>query len=114
MTRYFINSLCKIAFIITISGCAMLSEKQIGHITSTPSGANVYFYEDITDQILEIGKTPIDAYCKQGLWTTYLVVEKKGYEKEKIRLPKSGPFNYHFKLKRDFSTERVSPPKSLF
>ena len=84
-----------------LSGCATLSPKQEGHLTSTPPGANVFFYEPATNKKSPIGQTPGNAWCKQGIIDAYIVAEFDGYETEEWPLPKSGRIDHHFNLTKD-------------
>jgi len=83
-----------------LSGCATLSQKQEGHLTSIPNGANVYFYEPATNKRLPIGQTPTNAWCKKGIFDAYIVAELHGYETEEWLLPKSGGIDHHFNLRK--------------
>jgi len=98
-------SLIAIMIGIFIQGCATIAKKQTGKITSDPPGARVYFYEPTTDKTKDIGVTPADAWVQQGLWDIYIVAEKPGFEKEQIKIPKSGTISYHFALERSFALQ---------
>jgi hypothetical protein len=85
------------------SGCAALSPKQQGQITSSPSGATIYFLEPETNKKTAIGSTPTEAWVKAGLFDAYLLAELDGYEPEKWELPKSGDISHYFELQKDFA-----------
>ncbi|MFZ3064741.1 MAG: hypothetical protein WA277_05615 [Nitrospirota bacterium] len=85
-----------------ILGCATLSPKQEGMITSEPTGASVWLYE-ITDRKLFIGTTPTNAWVKRGLLNGWFVAELSGYESERWLVPKQGPITHHFVLQKDIS-----------
>jgi hypothetical protein len=80
-----------------------MAEKQVGHITSEPSDANVYFSEPATGHTKPIGRTPADGEIHQGLFPVYLVAEKDGYETDRILVPRNGPIDHHFVLERSFA-----------
>ena len=86
-----------------ILGCATLSPKQEGMITSEPTGASVWLYEEITDRKLFIGTTPTNAWVKRGLLNGWFVAELSGYESERWLVPKQGPITHHFVLQKDIS-----------
>ena len=110
------NFICYILItcvILSTFGCAALSPKQMGLITSTPDGARVYFYEEGTNKEVFIGTTPTSAYLQQGLWDTYLIVKKTGYETSKILLDRSGSISNHFVLVRS-AEDRISEESHNF
>lgn len=96
---------------ILLEGCAILSEKQTGRITSDPAGANVYFYQ--ADQKNAIGSTPCGAYIQYGLVDIYLVVEKSGYETEQVLVPRSGDISHHFVLERAYNLQIAEEKSNL-
>lgn len=103
------TSLCRLSISILVTlglgGCATLSPKQEGVITSDPPSATVYLYESVTDKRIHIGMTPATVWIKRGLWDMYIVAEKSGYESDRWLAPKSGSITHHFALQRDFASQ---------
>jgi len=80
-------------------GCATPQE---GRITSNPPGAVVHL-QSMEGKRIPLGKTPVQATARQGIWQTYLVAELDGYDTARWLLPRTGAIAHHFTLERDLA-----------
>ena len=95
-----------LSVVFLTGGCATFAEQQEGKVTSTPSGADVYYslvykHGDPVGEKKKWGTTPFDGTLKVALFHAYMIAEKNGYESEIVAIPKSGNFSHHFNLERD-------------
>lgn len=89
-------------------GCATLSPKQEGRITSNPPGARITANKNLSleeGDRFHFGYTPCDIWIKQGLFDTWLFADLNGYETGKWLIPRRGRIDHHFELARDFSLQ---------
>lgn len=71
-----------------------------GRITSTPSDATIYFYEEFSEREGRLGETPLFLRMKPGGAFVHIRAEKIGYRPQTIILPKINQLPYHFQLQK--------------